>query len=262
MGRQKFFRSLGLAVILVAGIFFSSTAAQNVQVLDLSAQKMKDRIYAGGFIASQPVPIWGKIVGTKNQAYNLSAGEFVFIKPAPGITVKPGDRFSVGHVAAEVFLPGAKKKMGDLIVVPGEVMIVSAKEDIVTAKIEKSYSTFFSGDLLLSPLPAPPASVPIRSLGNVEGSILLSLEDSKNITEKEIVFIDRGKKDGLIPGDLFSVYQTGFFNEETLQAKQPLPKFKVGELVVVSVQEETSTALVTQSIQEIHVGDRVASGRK
>ena len=141
--------------------FFS--AAQNVQVLDLSSRNLRDRLYASGFIASQPVSIWGNIVGTKNQVFNLSAGEIVFIKMAPGKAVKAGDRFAIGHVAQEVYLPGAQKKMGDLMVVPGEVMIVSAEEPIVTAKIEKSYKTFFIGDLLLSPLPAPPAAIPIRS---------------------------------------------------------------------------------------------------
>jgi hypothetical protein len=262
MGRQKFFWSVGLAVFFVAGILLSYSAAQNVQVLDLSSQVLRDRIYAGGFIAVEPVPSWGKIVGTKNQVFNLISGEIVFIKLAPGKAVKPGDRFAIGHVAKEVFLPGAKKKIGDLVVVPGEVIIVSAKEDIVAAKIEKSYNTFFVGDLILSPFLAPPATIPIRFLKSVEGSILLSCEDSKNITQKEIVFIDRGRRDGLIPGDLFSIYQTGFSTPETLPAKEQLPKFKVGELVVVSVQEQTSTVLVTQSSQEIHVGDKVASGRE
>jgi len=262
MGRQKFFWSVGLAVFFVAGILFSYSSAQNVQVLDLSSQNLRDRVYASGFITAEPVPSWGKIVGTKNQAFNLSAGEIIFIKLDSGKTVKPGDRFAIGHVVKEIFLPGAKKKMGDLVAVPGEIMVVSAKEDLVTAKIEKSHSIFFVGDLILSPLPAPPAAIPIRSLKNLEGSILLSFEDSKNITEKEIVFIDRGRKDGLIPGDLFSIYQTGFFAQEILKTKEQLPKFKVGELVVVSVQEETSSALVTKSSQEIHVGDKIASGRE
>jgi hypothetical protein len=261
MGRKKSFPGVGLAVFFVVGILFSSAAAQNVQVLDLSSPNLRNRVYASGFIASQPVQSWGKVVGTKNQAFELSAGEIIFVKLIPGANIKPGDRFAIGHLAQEVFFPGAKKKMGDLVIVAGEIMIVSAKEDIATARIEKTLSPFFVGDLVLSPLPEPPASMPIRSLKSIEGSIILSMEDSKNITDKEVVFIDRGRRDGLIPGDLFSIYQTGFFSEETLKAKTKLPEFKVGELVVVSVQEDTSTALVTQSLQEIHVGDRVASGR-
>ena len=105
MGRQKFFWSVGLAVIFVAGILLSYSAAQNVQVLDLSSQNLRDRLYASGFITAQPVPSWGKIVGTKNQVFNLSAGEIVFIKIDPGKTVKPGDRFAIGHVAEGSIFP-------------------------------------------------------------------------------------------------------------------------------------------------------------
>ena len=261
MDRLKYSWCVGLAVLFVVGILFSYSAAQNVQVLDLSSQTLRDRIYASGFIASHPVASWGRIVGTKNQAFNLSAGEFIFIQIDPRKTVKPGDRFAVGHVVKEVFQPGGKKKAGDLVAVPAQVLIVSTKDDIATAKIEKSHSILFVGDMILSPLPPPPPAMPVRSLKNVEGSLILSAEDSRNITEKEVVFIDRGRKDGVIPGDLFSIYQTGFFSKETVKNRSRLPEFKVGELVVVSVEEETSTALVTQSSQEIHVGDKVASGR-
>ena len=143
MGRQKFFWSVGLAVFFVAGILLSYSSAQNVQVLDLSSQNLRDRLYASGFIAAQPVPSWGKIVGTKNQVFNLTAGEIVFIKIDSGKNGKAGGSFCHRACGKEVFPPGAKKKMGDLVIVPGEIVIVSAREDLVTAKIEKSYSHIF-----------------------------------------------------------------------------------------------------------------------
>ncbi len=115
MGRKKFFWTFGLAVFFVAGILLSYSAAQNVQVVDLSSQNLRDRLYASGFITAQPVPSWGKIVGTQNQAFNLSTGEIVFIKIDSRKTVKPGDRFAIGHVEKEVFSPGIKKKIGDFM---------------------------------------------------------------------------------------------------------------------------------------------------
>ena len=36
--------------------------------------------------------------------------------------------------------------MGDFVVVPGEIMIVSAKEDLVTAKKSKSPTVYFSSE--------------------------------------------------------------------------------------------------------------------
>jgi hypothetical protein len=262
MGQKRVFGGAGLAVIFLFTLLSSVLFAQTVQVLDLSPQKTRDRIYASGSITPQLPSSWGRIVGTKDQAENLTSGEVVFVKIDPGKSVKPGDRFNIGHVKASIAHPITKKWLGYLVVVPAEIVILETKTDIVTAKIDKSYQPAFLGDVILSPRPAPPATLPLRSLKNIEGTILLSLENSENITEKEIVFIDRGSRDGIIPGDLFSAYETGFFTKEILRSKERLPLFKVGELVVVSVQEETSTALVTRSSQAIQIGDRVVSGRE
>ncbi len=262
MGQKKVFFGVSFSAIFISVILCSFLFAQSVQVLDLSPQKTRDRVYASGSIMPQPPPSWGKIVGTKNQAENLTSGEVVFIQLEPGKSVKPGDRFDIGHVKASIAHPVTKKWMGYVVVVPAEIIILDSKNDLATARIEKSYQPAFMGDVVLPPRPAPPANMTVRSLKNIEGTILFSLENSENITEKEIVFIDRGRRDGIILGDLFSIYETGFFTKEILKSKEKLPFFKVGELVVVSVQEETSTALVTRSSQGIQIGDRVVSGRE
>ncbi len=262
MGQKKVFFGVSLSVIFIFTILCSFLFAQSVQILDLSPEKTRDRVYASGSIMTQPPPSWGRIVGTKNEAENLTSGEVIFIKLDPGKNVKPGDRFDIGHMKASIAHPVTKKWMGYVVVVPAEIVILDTKTDLATAKIDKSYQPAFLGDVILSPRPAPPASMPLRSLKNIEGTILFSLENSENITEKEIVFIDRGRRDGIILGDLFSIYETGFFPKEILKTKEKLPMFKVGELVVVSVQEDTATALVTRSSQGIQIGDRVVSGRE
>ncbi len=262
MGQKKFFWGAGLSAIFLFTVLCSFVFAQTVQVLDLSPQKTRDRVYASGSITPQPPQSLGKIVGTKNQVENLTSGEVIFIQLDPGKMVRAGDRFDIGHVKASIAHPITKKWLGYLVIVPAEIVILEAKGDVVAARIDKSYQPAFLGDVILSPRLAPPATVTLRSMKNIEGTILISLEDSENITEKEIVFIDRGRRDGVIPGDLLSIYETGFFAKEILKGKEKLPQFKVGELVVVSVQDETSTALVTRSFQGIQIGDRVVSGRE
>jgi len=39
-----------------------------------------------------------------------------------------------------------------------------------------------------------------------------------------------------------------------------IPMLRVGEVVVVTVKEDTSTALVTRSLQPIYIGDSAVSG--
>jgi hypothetical protein len=80
--------------------------------------------------------------------------------------------------------------------------------------------------------------------------VISSQEGIENITSNEFVFIDRGSQDGVVVGAPFKIYQMGHYPEEILKdAKTRLPLNKVGEAVVVSAQEETSTALITFSSQ-------------
>jgi hypothetical protein len=155
------------------------------------------------------------------------------------------------------------KKLGNLVWIPGELTILDGKDQVVRAKITKSYRSIKQEDLIIPPRPVFPESVPARNPQKIEGIVLLALEEEENITESQFVFIDRGRKDGVILGDIFSIYQLEHFSQEILKDKKmTLPLAKVGEAVVVSVQEETSTALVTRSSKAIYVGDKAVSGRE
>ena len=91
--------------------------------------------------------------------------------------------------------------------------------------------------------------------------MIFSQEGIENITSNEFAFIDRGSQDGVVVGALFKIYQMGHYLEEILKdEKIRFPLNKVGEAVVVSVQEETSTALITLSSQVIYIGDQAVSG--
>jgi len=236
--------------------------AQSIQVLDLSQPKLRDRIQSSGFITSKPIPSWGSIVGTKDAGINLSEGEVVYLKLKPGKEVKVGDRFSIVRLGKSVTHPVTKKKLGHLVVMPGELTILEVKDPLVTAKINKSYRSIYQEDMIVPPTPILPQNIPIRHQKKIDGVVLLSLEDTENISENEFIFIDRGNNDGVMVGDLFSIYQKGRFDDDHLKNKKvDLPLAKVGEAVVISAQEETSTALVTRSSQAIYIGDRVVSGR-
>jgi hypothetical protein len=253
----------GLVILLGLLIFGESTEsrAQSGQALEPSKQKLRDQMQSVGFITSQPIPSWGTIVGTKDAVVNLSKGEVVYIQLQPGKEVKPGDRFTIMHLGQAITHPITKEKIGHLVVSPGKLVILEGKDYIVTAKIHESNRPIFSGDDILAPAPVLPEAVPIRTLKKIEGRVISSQEGIENITSNEFVFIDRGSQDGVVVGALFKIYQMGHYLEEILKdEKIRFPLNKVGEAVVVSVQKETSTALITLSSQAIYIGDQAVSG--
>lgn len=257
--------SVGLGILLSIFICGESpeSHAQLSEALDLGKPELRDLIKASGFITVKPIPSWGSIIGSKDAADNLTEGEVVYLRLERGKEVKPGDRFSIVRQGEVVTHPVTKKKLGHIVLVPGELTILEGKDRVVTAKINKSFHSILEGDMIIPPQPVLPQIVPIRNQKEIKGIVLLSAEGSENITEKEFIFIDRGNYDGVIVGDHFSIYQKGASIEEIEKSeKAKLPMVKVGKAVVVSVQEETSTALVTHSSQAIYAGDKVVFGEE
>jgi hypothetical protein len=238
--------------------------AQPNQSFDLSQTRIFDRIQASGYITSKPIPSWGTIVRSKEGAANLSEGEIVYIHLELGKEVQAGDRFSIVRLGTPVTHPVTKKKLGFLVSVPGELTILERKDEVAIAKINKSYAVISLGDMILPAKSVLPETTSFRTQEKIEGFVVFSAENTENISEKEIVFIDRGSQDGVTVGDLFSIYQRparlgGDYGAPKEEMKE-IPLVRVGEVVVVSVQPETSTALVTHSLQAIYLGDLAVSG--
>jgi hypothetical protein len=261
--KMTFITGMAMILSLWIGGGFPESIAQSTHTLNLSKPGLRDRIQSAGFISSKPIPSWGSIVGSQDDAVNLTEGEGIYLNLEPGKQVIPGDRFSIVRVGEAITHPVTKKEIGNLIWIPGELTILEAKDRVVTAKITKSYRSVNQGDLIIPSQPLLPETMPLRNLKKIEGNVLLSLEGEENISEALFIFIDRGIKEGVILGDLFSIYQLEYFSQESLKDKNlTLPLAKVGEAMIISVQEETSTALVTHSSKAIHVGDRAVSGQE
>jgi hypothetical protein len=261
---KKVILSSGTAIlaVLFLGSLLTASFAQTNPVLGLS-YTTRSHIQASGFVTSKPMPFWGTITGTKEIVVNLSQGEICFIQMMPGKEVKPGDRLVIGRLGDPVIHPLTKATLGRHVMFPGELLVLETKGPMVTAKIEKSFRSIYVGDMVIPPQQAIPSSLTIRTEKKIEGFVVLAAEREVNITSNEIIFIDRGNQDGVIAGDRFSIYRVGYFPKEVLERQgQDLPLIKVGEAVAITVQEEVTTALVTQSSASINVGFKAISGGK
>ena len=261
MGRKKKISISALAVLF--GIWSLGVAghanAQSGQTLDLS--RVQDAVRAHGFIAAQPIPYLGTVVGSQDPIGNLSEGDLIYIRVESGKKLMAGDRLAIARVAGEIKHPATEKKVGHAVVFPGRVVVLDGNGPIFRAKIEKTFGAVIQGDLVMASPPPPPPVISIRTQGRLQGVILSPVEDEWNISEREFVFIDRGTQHGVIVGDLFSIYTLPYYTEEMEKSKEKLPLLKVGEGVVISATPETSTMLVTQSSQAIYAGDTIVSGK-
>ncbi len=95
----------------------------------------------------------------------------------------------------------------------------------------------------------------------VEGQIIGAQSDIvTQYGEHHMVFIDRGERDGVEEGNVFTVLRSGDQYARDLRRgtwDDALPIEAVGQLLVVDVKEHASTALVTRSLKELLLGDRI-----
>lgn len=102
---------------------------------------------------------------------------------------------------------------------------------------------------------SPASSAPAHDLTGV----ILATKDSKvSVGAGDIVYLDQGEVHGVQVGDRFHVFQRGgLVHHPITRLPVNLPHEFLGELVVVAVHDQTSTALVTDSDREMTTGSVV-----
>lgn len=135
--------------------------------------------------------------------------------------------------------------------------------DPATVVIDKSVYEIVIGDRLmpkpteqftLNYFPRPPEE-------SIKGSILSVLDGVNQIGKFNVVVIDKGTQDGLLPGHELDIYRRGRITRDTYSVVKndqvKLPDEIAGTLMVFRPFERVSYALVMKASQAIHVLDKV-----
>jgi hypothetical protein len=131
--------------------------------------------------------------------------------------------------------------------------------------------------------------------GEKEGRIVYQRHQRELLSPRDVVYIDLGSEKGVKKGDKFTIfrkypdnanpvryndddivlrgsegYQSNtykggkFSNDHPYEARQKvknnrkeIPRTIIGELVVISVQGKSATAVITRTTQEVHTGDPI-----
>ena len=168
----------------------------------------------------------------------------------PGDVV-PGDLFTIYRRAHKVFHPTTGQYLGHLVNRLAVVQVSQIDKDLTTVQIMRAYAAVSPGDPVMKfVLPTDEgAAVDQPSAGDVEGRVVefqSNMGIMNMVAQRNIVYLDRGREDGIRPGDRMDVVRSG----------GNLPQRVVGELKILSIEDRTATALITKSISRILKGDR------
>lgn len=181
----------------------------------------------------------------------LGSRDVLYLRLKNPDDVALGDLFTIFRRARKVFHPATGQYLGYLVNRLAVVQVSQVDKDLITVQIVRAYAAVSPGDPVMKFVPPTDegAAVDQLSASDVEGQIVefqTNMGVMNLVAQRNIVYLDRGREDGIRPGDRMDVVRSG----------GNLPQRVVGELKILSMEDRTATALVTKSISRILKGDR------
>ena len=190
---------------------------------------------------------------------HYSEGDVVYIDGGANQGIKAGDRFFILHRAENVQVrhPVSNSSIGHPYPYVGQLKILCAQENSSIAEIYFACDIISLDDVLLPfrPIPVPLVVAPDPTdrcdlpNGNPTGYIIYSRDLVLTSGIGQLVMIDLGEAEGLYPGQFATIFRDN--------PVEGMPRLVVGEIGLLTVFEEYSTAVITRGWSPIVLGDRV-----
>lgn len=193
--------------------------------------------------------IFGTEEGERKIGY--ANGDIVYLNRGTRDGISPGDQYYTQRSVD--FSSGTG---GHFIRRTGWVTVIAVQEETATAEVTQACMDVQVDDYLkpFEPIPVPllpnqpPADRLTPETGRMRGRIVASLDDIVSLGEGLLVTVDVGDEDGVVPGNVFTIFRYVYPNA---------PRKMLGELAILTVQENHATAKITHSLDYIDVGDLI-----
>lgn len=210
-----------------------------------------------GFIQEDPVPSSGVIVKGNIAGVLISTGVTVYVKPVSTMSYAEGDRFTIWRNEGVVMNPykGIDRPLGVKHRIMGQMVVTHVGPEIITGRVEDSYDGIQAGDLLMPPRAIRDEPIALKpGKPGVEGHIAATEDNLTLIGDGHVVFLDVGRKDGVEVGQIYTAYYKQDPIREADDTMIALPDIDAAQVLVLSVEAETSTAVVLRSPEILQTG--------
>jgi len=239
-----------------------------------------------GFMGDPKRDVWGELVGAREDQLLLSEGNHVYMTMRPGTDVRLGQQLTVFNTVRQPeSVKGARRPPGEIVAIKGTVRVDQwdPKTRVARGQIVESVDVIERG-AKIGPIGRRLDVVAARpNENNLYARVLTSIHPLVYMAQEQVVFIDKGKEDGLVPGNRLFVVRRGDSWRRSLETasrtarervlmdsnervkteqtplsgdEQKFPDEIIGELRVLRSERYSSIALVTSSNREIVAGDR------
>ena len=213
-----------------------------------------------GFIRKQPLIPRGIIFKVKDDKGLISVGDLVYIRQKSDDPLIAGVKYTVYRTFKPVVDEKTKTPIGTQHYLTGVVEITKKEPDFAVGKVVQSYRSIAINDLLMPYKKRSPRIVLTESRKGLNGKIISAEEHVNNIGDETVAFIDKGREDGVTPGQSYSIY----FQERDKSGLGKKGNFLLspvvyGTLLVLHTEKTSSTVLITRTEKSIQPGATICS---
>jgi hypothetical protein len=216
-----------------------------------------------GFVDAEILRQSGTIVGSQKEVMMLSQYDEAYTDFPPEAEVRVGDEFAAFEVIRAVDSvedPGTE--VGKLVEILGAVRVIGfdRRTHIARVTVDESLKPIERGTMI-GPVHRRFDLVPaVANEREIQGRIIAFLDPTILAATHQIVFVDKGREEGVKEGNRFLVIeQRDRYRKSNAESddREGYPFEILAELRVIEARPHTSTCLVTASTLELEVGGLV-----
>lgn len=255
---MKTFAPLVLVLCSGIGVSLDDALAQTPEIDSVRFSEAALAFSNGAIQKSSPIDGTVNLITGDNQSTGnrmlLGKRDTLYLNLNNPTEVAVGDLFTVYRRVRKVFHPATKEYLGFVVNRSAIVKVTEADHALTTVEAVHSYGPISPGDPVMRFVaPAPDIEGnPSSNISNLEGMLegmIVELQADRTMTlvsQSNVVYVDRGREDGLKTGDLLDIHRHS----------AGLPPRKIGQLKVLSVESRTATALIRKANTRVYKGDR------
>jgi hypothetical protein len=214
-----------------------------------------------GFVRRTPVTPLATVLRPRNPGLTMiSQDDVVYLEPGPGTALAKGQLMTVYRTFDPIQDEGTRQLIGTQHLICGYLEVLQVEPAYAVARTVRSYRPILPGDKLMAFERRSPWVGIQKSNPGIDGVIFKSEEPLNVFAEFHIAFMDKGRRDGILPGQLYSVYYRDKLDLGT--AEHPRTAYApvdCGEFLVLHVEDNTATGVITESTKELRAGIGVRS---
>jgi hypothetical protein len=220
-------------------------------------------VLRNSFITTSQLDASGKVVAAFEEKMLLTTGDRIYGRFQDPSAVKVGQKFSIYKTEGPIVHPVTHRTYGWKTVILGTAR-VTAVEPGKAASLVITYVNdgIERGDLISPSVEQAMKPLFVRPNHSALDGYIIAVQPAivTGAAEFNVVYLDKGKADGVEVGNTFEVVRSGDPYQEPMDRPlntPGLPREVIGHVVVFDAQERASSAYVRRSILELLVGDHV-----